>query len=95
MTVIDARTLNVSVFDPELVKYVDKAIREGGLDLNPQVNGTNIKVPIPKTTTEQRQKYAKQAAGLAENAKVRGESHHSRRGRCSDVNVDVMRAGPS
>ena len=70
VTTLDPRTLNVNVFDPDMVKLVDKAIRESGLDLNPQPVGNNIKVPIPKTTTEQRQKYSKMAGGLAENAKV-------------------------
>jgi ribosome recycling factor len=37
VTSTDPRSLAVSVFDPELVKSVDKAIREAGLDLNPQV----------------------------------------------------------
>jgi hypothetical protein len=37
VTSTDPRSLTVSVFDPELVKSVDKAIREAGLDLNPQV----------------------------------------------------------
>jgi len=70
VTAPDPRTLSVNVFDAELVKAVDKAIRESGLDFNPQVAGTVIKVPIPKMTQEMRQKMSKIAAAQAENAKV-------------------------
>ena len=74
----DARTLTVNVFDPELVGAVDKAIRGAGLDLNPQVAGSTLRVPIPKVTQEGRKKLTKQASGIAENAKVvvRRIRHH-------------------
>uniref|UniRef100_A0A7S1EFQ7 Ribosome recycling factor domain-containing protein n=1 Tax=Hemiselmis andersenii TaxID=464988 RepID=A0A7S1EFQ7_HEMAN len=70
VTVSEARTLSVTVFDPELVKSVDKAIRESGLNLNPMIAGNVLKVPIPKTTSEARAQLAKTAAGQAEGAKV-------------------------
>ena len=76
--VTDARTLTVTVFDPELVGAVDKAIRGAGLDLNPQIAGSTLRVPIPKVTQEGRKKLTKQAGSIAENAKVviRRIRHH-------------------
>lgn len=70
VTAPDSRSLNVNVFDSELVAAVEKAIRGAGLGFNPQVAGTSIKVPIPKVTLEVRQKLAKTAANLAEVCKV-------------------------
>jgi len=74
----DARTLTVNIFDPDLTDAVDKAIRGAGLDLNPQVAGSTLRVPIPKVTQEGRKKLTKQAGIIAENAKVvvRRIRHH-------------------
>jgi len=66
----DPKVLTVTVFDPDLVTAVEKAIRSSGLDLNPQAAGTSIKCQLPKVTQEQRQKLAKIASGMAEVAKV-------------------------
>lgn len=58
------------MFDPDLVAAVDKAIRAAGLDLNPQIAGTVLKIPIPKLTQETRQKLVKQAGLITEEAKT-------------------------
>jgi len=66
----DPRTLLVNVFDPNIVSMVDKAIRGAGLDLNPTISGSQIKVPIPKVTQEGRKKLMKHASSLAEQTKI-------------------------
>ena len=43
----DARTLSVSIWDKSLVKAVEKALRESDLGLNPAVDGTLVRIPIP------------------------------------------------
>lgn len=66
----DARMLTVSVWDKELVKHVEKAIRESGIGLNPMIEGQSIRVPIPPLSDERRQELSKVASKYAEDAKV-------------------------
>jgi ribosome recycling factor len=53
-----------------LVKAVDKAIRDAGLGLNPQVDGQLLRIPIPELNEERRRELAKLAAKYAEAARV-------------------------
>ena len=43
----EPRLLTVQVWDKGLAKAVDKAIRDGGLGLNPQLDGQLVRIPIP------------------------------------------------
>ncbi len=70
VSVPEPRMLLVSVWDRDLVKAVDKAIREAGLGLNPQTEGTTIRVKIPELTEERRKELIKVAGKYAENSKV-------------------------
>lgn len=70
VVVKDHQTLMVNVFDPSLVKAVSEAIRTADLQLNPQVVGSAVKVPVPRVTQEYREKLAKQVAAAGEEAKV-------------------------
>jgi ribosome recycling factor len=49
---------------------VDKAIRNAGLGLNPQVEGSTLRVPLPELSQERRQELVKVAHKYAEQAKV-------------------------
>ena len=66
----EPRMLSVQVWDKGLVKAVEKAIRSAGLGLNPAVDGTLIRVPIPELSEERRAEIAKIAARYAEAARV-------------------------
>ncbi len=66
----EPRLLTVQVWDKSLVKAVEKAIRDSDLGLNPQVDGTLVRVPVPELTEERRREMAKIAAKYAEQAKV-------------------------
>jgi ribosome recycling factor len=66
----EARMLSVQVWDKGLVKAVEKAIRTSDLGLNPAVEGTLIRVPIPELSQERRAELAKVAARYAEAARV-------------------------
>lgn len=70
VTVEDARTLVVTVFDKSMAQAVEKAIMTSDLGLNPASAGTVIRVPMPPLTEETRKGYTKQARGEAENARV-------------------------
>jgi ribosome recycling factor len=49
---------------------VDKAIRDAGLGLNPQLDGQLIRIPIPELNEERRRELAKLAAKYAEQARI-------------------------
>jgi ribosome recycling factor len=66
----ESRMLSVQVWDKQNVGPVDKAIRSAGLGLNPIVDGTNIRLPIPDLTEERRKELAKLASQYAEKARI-------------------------
>jgi len=66
----ESRMLAVSVWDKGNVSAVEKGIRNSGLGLNPVVDGTTVRVPIPELTEERRVNLTKVASGYAEQAKV-------------------------
>lgn len=70
VTVEDARTLALTVFDKSMIQAVEKAIMTSDLGLNPATAGTTIRVPMPPLTEETRKGYTKQARAEAENARV-------------------------
>ncbi|RBI85101.1 ribosome recycling factor [Rhodosalinus halophilus] len=70
INVPEPRMLTVNVWDKSLVGKVEKAIRESGLGINPQLNGTIIMLPIPELNEERRRELGKVAAQYAESARV-------------------------
>ena len=66
----EPRMLSVQVWDKGNVGPVDKAIRSAGLGLNPIVDGTTIRLPIPDLTEERRKELAKLAGQYAEKARI-------------------------
>ncbi|MEN8831316.1 MAG: ribosome recycling factor [Pacificibacter sp.] len=70
VNVPEPRMVTINVWDKGLVGKVEKAIRESGLGINPQLNGTIIMLPIPELNEERRRELTKVAAGYAESARV-------------------------
>ncbi|MEL6171484.1 MAG: ribosome recycling factor, partial [Pseudomonadota bacterium] len=70
VNVPEPRMVTVNVWDKGLVGAVEKAIRESGLGINPQLNGTIIMLPIPELNEERRKELTRVAAQYAENARV-------------------------
>ncbi len=66
----EPRLLTVQVWDKGLAKAVDKAIRDAGLGLNPQMDGQLLRIPIPELNEERRKELAKLASKYAEQARV-------------------------
>ena len=66
----EPRMVTINVGDKGLVGKVEKAIRESGLGINPQLNGTIIMLPIPELNEERRRDLTKVAGSYAENARV-------------------------
>ena len=70
VSVPEARSITVSVWDKAVVIAVDKAIRNAGLGFNPVVEGQNLRIPVPPLTEERRRDLAKMAGKYAELQKV-------------------------
>ena len=70
VNVPESRMVTINVWDKALVGPVEKAIRESGLGINPQLNGTIIMLPIPELNEERRKELSKVAAQYAEHARV-------------------------
>ena len=66
----ESRLLTVQVWDRSMVKAVDKAIRDAGLGLNPQVDGQLLRIPIPELNEERRKELVKLAHKYAEQGRV-------------------------
>ncbi len=70
VNVPEPRMVTINVWDKGLVGKVEKAIRESGLGINPQLNGTIIMLPIPELNEERRRELSKVAGQYAESARV-------------------------
>ncbi len=70
ISVPDARTLSISVWDKSMAKSVEKALRESDLGLNPVSDGQLIRIPIPPLSEERRKELVKIAGKYAEQNKV-------------------------
>lgn len=70
VSIEDARTLSISVWEAPLVSVIEKAIMTSDLGLNPMSAGTVIRIPMPPLTEERRRDLVKVVKGEGENAKV-------------------------
>ncbi len=70
ITVPEPRMVLVNIWDKSLVNAVDKAIRNSGLGINPQMDGTILRLPIPELNEERRRDLSKVAGQYAEHARV-------------------------
>jgi ribosome recycling factor len=86
VSVPEPRMLSVQVWDKTNVGPVDKAIRSAGLGLNPIVDGTTLRLPIPDLTEERRKELAKLAGQYAEKARI--AARNVRRDGMDNLKVD-------
>lgn len=70
VNVPEPRMVTINVWDKSLVNKVEKAIRDSGLGINPVVDGTIIRLPIPELNEERRRELTRVAAQYAEHARV-------------------------
>ena len=70
INVPEPRMISVQVWDKANVKAVEKAIRNSALGLNPAVDGTLLRIPLPELSEERRQELVKVAHRYAEQARV-------------------------
>ena len=66
----DARTINVTPWEKNMVAVVEKAIRDSDLGLNPATQGALIRVPMPPLTEERRKELTKVVKSEGEETKI-------------------------
>ena len=70
ITVPEARSLNVQVWDQNNVMLIDSAIRKSDMGFNPQIDGQIIRIPIPDLSEERRNELKKMIKNLGEKCKI-------------------------
>ncbi|MBV6272012.1 ribosome recycling factor [Alcaligenaceae bacterium CGII-47] len=70
VNLVDARTINVQVWEKQLLGLVERAIRDSDLGLNPIGMGDSIRVPMPALTEERRRDLTKVVRAEGEDAKI-------------------------
>lgn len=70
VSVPEARMLQISVWDRGMVAAVEKAIHASNLGLNPQTEGSVIRLRMPDLTQDRRKELVKVAHTYAEKARI-------------------------
>ena len=70
ITTPEPRLINIDIWDQGNVSAVEKAIRESDLGINPSIEGTLIRLPLPQLTEERKLEYIKLAKKIGEASKV-------------------------
>ena len=68
--VTDARTITITAWDKSIMKGIEKAILTSDVGINPQNDGTCIRLTFPPMTEDRRRELSKQIAKMGEDAKV-------------------------
>jgi ribosome recycling factor len=70
VSVPDPRTLVVQPWDRSIIGEIEKAIQASDLGLNPQNDGTTVRLPIPALTEERRRDLVKVVKRIGEDARI-------------------------
>lgn len=70
ITAEDSRTLKVTPWEKDMVAIIEKAIITSDLGLNPNTQGTVMRIPLPILTEERRKDLVRVVRDEAENAKI-------------------------
>ena len=68
--VTDARTITITAWDKSIMKGIEKAILTSDIGINPQNDGSCIRLTFPPMTEDRRRELSKQIAKMGEDAKV-------------------------
>ena len=66
----EARMIVISPYDKGAMAAIEKALRDSDLGINPNTDGSIIRVVLPELTEERRKEYIKQARAKAEEGRV-------------------------
>ena len=66
----DARTITITAWDKSIMKGIEKAILTSDIGINPQNDGSCIRLNFPPTPEERRRELSKQISKMGEDSKV-------------------------
>jgi ribosome recycling factor len=67
----EARLLSIQPFDKSSIKAIERAITESDLGLNPNNDGSIVRLQLPEMTEQRRREMVKVARQIAEDGRVR------------------------
>jgi ribosome recycling factor len=70
ISVLDARTISVQPWEKNMLQVIERAITMANIGINPQNDGTVIRLFLPPLTEERRKELVKRCNGEGEQAKV-------------------------
>ena len=70
VAVPEARIITITPWEKNMLKEVEKAIQVANLGINPNNDGTSIRLVFPELTEERRKELAKDVKKKAEDSKV-------------------------
>ncbi len=70
ISVLDARTISVQPWEKNMLAVIERAIGAANIGINPQNDGTSIRLFLPPLTEERRKELVKKCNGEGEHAKV-------------------------
>lgn len=71
ITTPDARSISIQAWDKGVVNDIVKAIQKANIGLNPRVDGSLVRCPIPELSRERRQELVKTVHTMAEEGRIR------------------------
>ena len=74
VSVAEARVLAIQPWDKSVLKAIEKAIQTSDIGINPQNDGSMIRLTFPPLTEDSRKELVKDFQKIAENAKVAARS---------------------
>ena len=74
VSVSEARVLVIQPWDKSVLKGIEKAILASDIGINPQNDGTVIRLTFPPLTEDRRRELVKEGQKIAENSKVAARS---------------------
>ena len=75
VTTPDARTIQITPWEANMIGAIEKAILAANVGLTPQNDGKLIRIPLPALTEERRKEMVKQVKKMGEEAKVAVRNH--------------------
>lgn len=70
ISVSEGRTLIIKPYDPSSLKDIERACQTADLGINPQNDGSVVRLTVPQLTGETRKEMSKKVSKMAEEAKV-------------------------
>ncbi len=75
VSVPEPRLITIKAWEKGQTKAIDKALRDSDLNINPQVDGELIRIPIPALTEDRRKEMVKLTKKYGEESKVAVRMH--------------------